>query len=161
METGIAAKELEPNRDITMRSVIAHVVDTDTIREKSTIQTNTQQHISEDYAVPEEIASEALLMLQTMSQPNPQELEDNDDYALPVGTERLPDIISKINEERGIKTVVNYDAEIPEEMRLQMEEPKKGTHEEGGKDEESDETIIYDASEFEQLNMTHNKQTEK
>ena len=96
-----------------------------------------------------------------MSQPNPQELEDNDDYALPVGTERLPDIISKINEERGIKTVVNYDAEIPEEMRLQMEEPKKGTHEEGDKDEESDETIIYDASEFEQLNMTHNKQTEK
>ena len=43
-------------------------------------------------------------MLQNMSQPNPQEVDDNDEYALPVGTERLPDIVSEMNEERGIKT---------------------------------------------------------
>ena len=33
-------------------------------------------------------------MLQNMSQPNPQEMEDNDEYAIPVGTEKLPDIVS-------------------------------------------------------------------
>ena len=44
-------------------------------------------------------------MLQEMSQPNPQEPDDYDEYALPVGTERLPDIVSEMNEERGIKNV--------------------------------------------------------
>ena len=48
-----------------------------------------------------------------MSQPNPQEPDDNDEYALPMGTERLPDIVSEMNEERGIKNVVNYDVDIP------------------------------------------------
>ena len=86
------------------------------------VQKNTQQKISEDYKVPEEIASAALLMLQEMSQPNPQEPDDNDKYALPVGTERLPDIVSEMNEERGIKNVVNYDADITEEMKLQIDE---------------------------------------
>ena len=63
-------------------------------------------------------------MLQNMNQPNPQETEDNnDEYVLPVGTERLPDIVSEMNKERGIETDVNYEAEIPEEMRLQTEEP--------------------------------------
>ena len=38
-------------------------------------------------------------MLQNMSQPNPQEPDDNDEYALPVGTEKLPDIVSEMNEE--------------------------------------------------------------
>ena len=66
-------------------------------------------------------------MLQNMSQPNPQELDDNDEYALPVGTERLPDIVSEMNEERGIKTVVNYNADIPEEMKLQTEKPRQET----------------------------------
>ena len=115
--------------------------------------------ISEDYEVPEEIASAALLMLQEMSQPNPQELDDNNEYTLLVGTERLPDIVSEMNEERGIKNVVNYDADISEEMKLKIgelrpnqDEPKRGTHDEADKKDESDETIIYDASEFEDTN---------
>ena len=157
----ISEKELEPVRDITMQSVVTHLVDTDTTGETSTKQMNTQQHISEDYAVPKEIASEALLMLQTMNQPNPQELEEDDDYALPVGTETLPDLISEMNQERGIKTIVNYDAEILEETRLQMDEPTEKMHKEGDKDEESDKTIIYNASEFEQLNIDPEKQNEK
>ena len=52
---------------------------------------------------------------------------------------------------------MNYEAEIPEEMRLPMEKPKQGTHEEGDKADGSDETVIYDTSEFEQSNITHNK----
>ena len=96
-------------------------------------------------------------MLQNMSQPNPQELDDNDEYALPVGTERLPDIVSEMNEERGIKTVVNYDADIPEEMKLQTEKPRQETQEEGDKDDGSDETIIYDASEFDEANNSTQK----
>ena len=66
-------------------------------------------------------------MLQNMSQPNPQEPDDNNEYALPVGTEKLPDIVSEMIEERGIKTVVNYDADIPEEMILQTEKPRQET----------------------------------
>ena len=41
-----------------------------------------------------------------------------------MGTERLPDIVSEMNEERGIKNVVNYDADIPEDMKLQIDEPR-------------------------------------
>ena len=96
-------------------------------------------------------------MLQNMSQPNPQELDDNDEYALPVGTERLPDIVSEMNEERGIKTVVNYDADIPEEMKLQTEKPRQEKQEEEDKDDGSDETIIYDASEFDETNNSTQK----
>ena len=99
----ISEKELEPNRDINTRSVVTQIADTEAAGETSTKQTSTQQCISKDYAVPEEIASEALLMLQTMSQSNPQELEEDDDYALPVDTEKLPDLVSEMNEERGIK----------------------------------------------------------
>ena len=58
-----------------------------------------------------------------------------------------------MNEERGIKTVVDYDAEIPEDMKLKqtidITENRQETENEPQKDIESDETIIYDASEFE------------
>ena len=80
-------------------------------------------------------------MLQDMSQPNPQEPDDNDEYALPVGTEKLPDIVSEMNEEQGIKTVVNYDADIPEDMKLQTEKPRQEMQDEADKDDGSDETI--------------------
>ena len=96
-----------------------------------------------------------------MSQPNLQELDDNDEYALPVGTERLPDIVSEMNEERGIKTVVNYDADIPEEMKLQTEKPRQEMQEEGDKDDGTDETIIYDASEFDEANKSTQKSDKK
>ena len=109
----VSIKELEPSRVINTRSAVTQIVDTEATGETSTKQTSTQKCISEDYAVPEEIASEALLMLQTMSQSNPQELEEDDDYALPVGMEKLPNLVSKMNKERGIKTIVNYDAQIP------------------------------------------------
>ena len=92
-----------------------------------------------------------------MSQPNPQKPDNNDEYALPVGTERLPDIVSEMNEERGIKTVVNYDADIPEDMKLQTDEPRHEMQDKTDKDDgsdESDETIIYDASEFDDANKT-------
>ena len=84
-----------------------------------------------------------------MSQSTPQEPDDNDKYALPVGTERLPDIVSEMNEERGIKNVVNYDADIPEDMKLQTDEPRQEMQDKTDKEDGSDETIIYDASEFE------------
>ena len=107
-------------------------------------------------------------MLQEMSQPNPQEPDDYDEYALPVGTERLPDIVSEINEERGIKNVVNYDADIPEDMKLQTDEPRKEKTDKTDKDDESDETIIYDASQFEDANKrtqlpdnTHTDESDK
>ena len=131
--------------------------DLNTTGETRKVQMNTQQRISEDYAVPEEIASEALLMLQDMSQPNPQEPDDNDEYALPVGTERLPDIVSEMNEERGIKTVVNYNADIPEDMKLQTDKPRQEMQDEADKDDGSDETIIYDASEFDEANKSTQK----
>ena len=72
----VSEKELEPSRDTNTQSVVTQIADTGAAGETSTKQTSTQKHISEDYAVPEEIASEALLMLQTMSQSNPQELEE-------------------------------------------------------------------------------------
>ena len=163
LEVGTAATELEPNRDTNTnsRSVVTGASDTNTTGETGNIHMNTQQRISKDYAIPEEIASEALLMLQNMSQPNPQELDDNDKYALLVGTERLPDIVSEMNEERGINTVVNYDADIPEEMKLQTEKPRQETQEEGDKGDGSDETIIYDASEFDEANKSTHKSDKK
>ena len=97
-------------------------------------------------------------MLQEMSQLNPQEPDDDDEYALPVGTERLPDIVSEMDEERGIKTVVNYDADIPEDMKLQTDEPRQETQDKTDKDDESDETIIYDVSEFDDASKTTQKQ---
>ena len=100
-------------------------------------------------------------MLQNMSQPNLQELDDNDEYTLPVGTERLPDIVNEMNEERCIKTVVNYDADIPEEMKLQTEKTRQETQEESDKDDGSDETIIYDASEFHEANTSPQKLDKK
>ena len=96
-------------------------------------------------------------MLQDMSQPNPQQPDDNDEYALPVGTERLPDIVSEMNEEQGIKTVVNYDADIPEDMKLQTDKPRQETQDEADKEDRSDETIIYNASEFDDTNKTTQK----
>ena len=96
-----------------------------------------------------------------MSQPNPQELDDNDEYALPVGTETLLNIVSEMNEERGIKTVVNYNADIPEEMKLQTEKPRQETQEEGDKGDGSDETIIYDANEFDEVNKSTHKSDKK
>ena len=70
---------------------------------------------------------------------------------------------------------MNYDADIPEEMKLQIgelrlnqDEPKWGMHDEADKKDESDETIIYDASEFEDTNKgiqkpdnTHTDEGEK
>ena len=142
--------------------------DTNITGETRKVQMNTQQRISEDYAVPEEIASAALIMLQDMSQPNPQEPEDKDEYALPVDTERLPDIVSEMNKERGIKTVVNYNADIPEDMILQTDKPRQGTQDETDENDGSDETIIYDASEFDdtikttqKLDNTHTDEGEK
>ena len=88
-------------------------------------------------------------------------MEEDDDYALPVSTEKLPDLVSEMNEERGIKTIVNYDAQIPDDMRLHTDEPTKEMPKEDDKNEESDETIIYDPSEFKQLNIDPEKQTEK
>ena len=158
LETETEVNVHDSNTGTQPRTVVTEANDNKTTGKMENVQKNTQQKISEDYEVPEEIASAALLMLQEMSQPNPQEPEDNDKYALSVGTERLPDIVSEMNEERGIKNVVNYDAEIPEEMKLQIDkarpdpdEPKGGTHDKD-KDNESDETIIYDASEFDDTN---------
>ena len=119
------------------------------------VESTIEKRISEDYSVPEEIASEALVMLRDMSQPTMQEGDNDDEYALPVGAARLPDLVSEMNEERGIKTVVDYDAEIPEDMKLKqttdITENIQETENEPEKDIESDETIIYDASEFEGL----------
>ena len=99
LEVETEASVPDPNTGTQPRSVVTGASDTTKTGETRKVQTNTQQRISEDYAVPEEIASEALLMLQDMSQLNPQEPDDNDEYALPVGTERLPDIVSEMNEE--------------------------------------------------------------
>ena len=70
-----------PNRD--NRSVVTSKADP-TIPEEIT----TAKKLSDDYSVPEEIASEALAMLRDMSQPTTQggdDDEDEDEYALPVG----------------------------------------------------------------------------
>ena len=172
LETVTEGNVQDSNTSTQPRAVVteANVNVNNTTGKMGNVQKNTQQRITDDYEVPEEIASAALLMLQEMSQPNPQE-PDNDEYALPVGTERLPDIVSEMNEERGIKNVVNYEAEIPEEMKLQIDElrpdqdeSKGGTHDKD-KDNESDETIIYDASEFDDTNkeieQPDNKQTDE
>ena len=168
LDTETEENVAESNTDTQPRSVVTGTNDTNTTGGTGKIQTNIQQRISEDYAIPEEIASAALLMLQEMSQPNPQEPEDYDEYALPVGTERLPDIVSEMNEERGIKNVVNYDADIPEDMKLQTDEPRKEKTDKTDKEDESDETIIYNASEFEDANKrtqladtTHTDESDK
>ena len=62
-----------------------------------------------------------------------------------------------MNEERGIKTVVNYNADIPEDMKLQTEKPRQEMQDEADKDDGSDETIIYDASEFDEANNSTQK----
>ena len=67
-----------------------------------------------------------------------------------------------MNEERGIKTVIDYDAEIPEDMKLKQTmdttENVQEKHNEPEKENESDETIIYDADEFE--GVVHEAQKE-
>ena len=68
---------MELSRVINILSAVAQIADTEATGKTSTKQTSTQKRISDDYAVPEDIASEALLMLQTMSQSNPQELEED------------------------------------------------------------------------------------
>ena len=177
LETETEVNVPDSNTGTQPRAVVTEVNDGNATGKMGNVSKNTQQKISEDYEVPEEIASVALLMLQEMSQPNTQDPDnnDNDEYALLVGTERLPDIVSEMNEERGIRNVVNYDAEIPEDMRLQIDElrlnpdePKRGTHDEADKEDESDETIIYDASEFDDTNKgiqkpdnTHTDEGEK
>ena len=77
------------------------------------------------------------------------------------GTEKLPDLFSEMNEEQGIKTIVNCDAQIPEDMRLHTDKPIEEMPKEDDKKEESVETIIYDPSQFKQLNKHPEKQTEK
>ena len=170
LETETEVNVHDSNTGNQPQAVVTEANDNNMTGKMGNVQKNTQQKFSEDYEVSEEIASAALLMLQEMSQPNPQEPDANDEYALPVGTERLPEIVSEMNEERGIKNVVNYDADIPEEMKLQIDElrpdpdePKGGTHDKADKNTESDETIIYDASEFDDTNKgikkPGNKQT--
>ena len=85
VETEASVPDL--NSSTQPRSVVTGASDTNMTGETRKVQTNTQQRISEDYAIPEEIASAVLLMLQDMSQPNPQEPDDNNEYALPVGRE--------------------------------------------------------------------------
>ena len=99
LETKTEANAPDSNTGTQPRSVVTEANDSNTTGKMGNVQKNTEQKISEDYDVPEEIVSAALLMLQEMSQPNPQEPDDNDEYALPVGTERLPDIVSEMNEE--------------------------------------------------------------
>ena len=98
LETETEVNVPDSNTGTQPRAVVTEVNDNNTTGKMGNVQKNTQQKISEDYEVPEEIASAALLMLQEMSQPNPQEPDDNNEYALPVGTERLPDIVSEMNE---------------------------------------------------------------
>ena len=94
LEVKTEASVPDPNTGTQPPSVVTGASDTNMTGETRKVQTNTQQRISEDYTIPEEIASAALLKLQDMSQPNPQEPDDNDEYALPVGTERLPDSLA-------------------------------------------------------------------
>ena len=175
LETETETNVPDPYTGTQPRAVVMEVNDGNMTGKMGNVQKNTQQKISEDYEVPEEIASAALLMLQEMSQPNQQEPDDNNEYALPVGTERLPDIVSEMNEERGIKNVVNYDADIPDDMKLQIDEsrlttdePKQGMHDKVDKDDESDETIILNYSELDDTNKgiqkpdnTHTDEGEK
>ena len=66
--------------------------------------------------------------------------------------------------------MVNYDADIPEEMKLEIDdlrlnpdELEWGTHDKADKEDEdeSDETIIYDASEFDDTNKGTQKPVNK
>ena len=57
--------------------------------------------------------------------------------------------------------MVNYDADIPEEMKLQTEEPRQETQEEGDEADGSDKTVIYDATEFDELNKATHKSDKK
>ena len=50
--------------------------------------------------------------------------------------------------------MVNYDADIPEDMKLQTDKLRQETQDKTDKDDGSDETIIYDASEFDDANKT-------
>ena len=52
---------------------------------------------------------------------------------------------------------MNYDADIPEDMILQTDEPRQEMQDETDEDDGSDETIIYDASEFDDANKTNQK----
>ena len=53
--------------------------------------------------------------------------------------------------------MVNYDADIPEDMKLQTDKPRQEMQDEADKEDGSDETIIYDASEFDDTNKTTQK----
>ena len=56
--------------------------------------------------------------------------------------------------------MVNYDADIPEDMKLQTDERRQEMQDKTDKDDESDEsdeTIIYNASEFDDANKTTQK----
>ena len=131
--------------DFPTRSVVTHETSKAMTGESSVA---TQQRISDDYSVPEEIAHEALLLLRDMNQPiPPEDDEDIDEYALPVGTNKLPDIVSEMNEERGIKTIIDYDADIPEDMKLKLRTDTTNTTLDV-KNDESDDTIIYDPKDF-------------
>ena len=106
-------------------------------------------------------------MLRDMSQPNTQggdNDDEDDEYALPVRAAQLPDLVSKMNKECGIKTVIDYDAEIPEEMKLKQTTDTavnvQETQNEPEKDNKSNETIIYDANEFEGVTPEAQKQNE-
>ena len=112
LETETEESVPDSNTSTQPRSVATGTNDTNTTGETGKIQTNTQQRISEDYTIPEEIASVALLMLQEMSQPNPQEPDGYDEYALPVGTERLPDIVSEMNEERRCNIIISHYIQV-------------------------------------------------
>ena len=46
-------------------------------------------------------------------------------------------------------------------MKLQTEKPRQKTQEEGDKGDGSDETIIYDASEFDEANKSTHKSDKK
>ena len=69
-----------------------------------------------------------------------------------------------MNEEHGIKTIIDYDAEIPEDMKLKQKmdtaENVQEKQNEPEKDNKSDETIICDADEFEGVAQEAQKQSE-
>ena len=80
LETVTEGNVQDSNTGTQPRAVVteANVNVNNTTGKTGNVQKNTQQRITDDYEVPEEIASAALLMLQEMSQPNPQE-PDNDE----------------------------------------------------------------------------------
>ena len=121
--------------DAAWSGVTETTVDTSSATERHKATKNqmkrkdVQERICDDYAVPEDIASEALLMLQDMNQPNADNDIDDDEYALPVGTEKLPDLVQEMNQERGIDTVIDEKKDETEH------------------NESSAETVIYDLNE--------------